>query len=105
MSAWGANMGFCASFGKTAFAKAGCTEMKIVYGKERNMYFDMNGEEIRDGDFVFMEGKRQKVYLTEDGYLGTDATNPKWIERGWAFECEFGIYPFNEGDAPVLANT
>ena len=31
--------------------------------------------------------------MTTEGELGTDATNPKWIENGRAVECEYGIYP------------
>ena len=75
--------------------------MKIDWKQMR--YYDMNGNEIHNGDMVKIDGRVQKVYLTEDGYLGTDATNPSWVERGWAAECEFGIYPFNESDTPVLA--
>lgn len=41
----------------------------------------------------YTDGKEKKVYLTENGELGTDATNQKWIESGRAAECEFGIYP------------
>jgi hypothetical protein len=76
--------------------------MKIEYGEESNRYFDMNGEEIHEGDIVLMNGRKQEVYLTENGYLGTDATNPVWIEKGRAFPTQFGIYPFNERDEPIL---
>ena len=76
--------------------------MKIEYTKDKTIYYDMGGKEIHDGDSVLMDGKVQKVYLTEDGCLGVDATNPKWIETGRAGECEFGIYPFDEADEPVL---
>lgn len=34
--------------------------------------------------------------------LGTDATNPIWIEKGRAVPCEYGIYPFGSGDEPLL---
>lgn len=78
--------------------------MRIIYNAECNAYryFDKNDKEIFDGDMVEFNGKAQKVYLTEYGELGTDATNPAWIERGWACECEYGIYPFEESDEPVL---
>ena len=36
--------------------------------------------------------------MTEAGELGIDSTNPLWIEKGKAFPCEFGIYPFEESD-------
>ena len=74
--------------------------MKIDY--KTNTYYDMNGKQIHDGDYVRMDGRIQKVYLCEDGELGVDSTNPSWIERGWAAECEFGIYPFCEADEPVI---
>jgi len=72
------------------------------YTKADPKYFDRNGEEILEGDLVIMDGKIKKVYRTEDGYLGTDATNPKWIEIGRACECEYGVYPFEETDDPVM---
>ena len=58
-------------------------------------YFDRHGVEIHD-DMVIQftgEDRPQKVYVTEDGELGTDATNPLWIEKGRAVECEYGVYP------------
>lgn len=64
-------------------------------------YFDENGAEIFDGDMVEFNGKVQKVYLTENGELGTDATNPLWVQSGRAVECEWGIYPFEETDEPI----
>lgn len=77
--------------------------MKIEYEKGVTKYYDMNGDEIHEGDYVVMsDGKIEKVYRTEDGYLGTDSTNPKWIERGLAVPCEFGIYPFSVYEEPVL---
>ncbi len=66
-------------------------------------YFDMNGKEIHEGDVVVMGGYTARgVYLTENGELGTDATNPEWLATGKAFPCQYGIYPFNESDTPVL---
>lgn len=57
-------------------------------------YFDKNGKEITEGcNIKFEDGRIEKVYLTTEGELGTDATNPKWIEIGRAVECEYGIYP------------
>ena len=38
------------------------------------------------------------MYLTEEGDLGVDATNPIWIENGRAVPCEYGIYPFEADD-------
>ena len=79
--------------------------MRIEYSKtsnEPNRYFDMNGEEIKENDYVWMMDRKMKVYLTDQNCLGTDATNPKWIEIGRAVETEYGIYPFNEADEPYL---
>lgn len=67
-------------------------------------YFDRNGDEIHQGDYVkrITDGQVKKVYLTEDGLLGLDATNPTWIENGRAGECEYGIYPFSLADLEEL---
>lgn len=68
------------------------------------MYFDKNGNRITDGDTIkWDDGKMEKVYTTDEGELGTDATNPKWIEFGMAVECEYGIYPFTEQDLCRIA--
>ena len=76
--------------------------MKIVYEKDRARYFDAEGSELHDGDTVHMDGREQPVYLTEGGYLGTDATNPVWVASGRAAPCEYGVYPFCEADEPTL---
>lgn len=65
-------------------------------GKELK-YYDKHGKEITDGCTIrYAYGTEKKVYLTECGEFGTDATNPKWIESGRAVPCEFGIYPLEE---------
>ena len=52
-------------------------------------YFDKEGNELHDGDIIRWDsGKTERVYATEHGYLGTDATNPKWIETGRAYACK-----------------
>lgn len=57
-------------------------------------YFDKNGVEIVEGSTIlYKSGRTEKVYLTDNGLLGTDATNPLWIENGRAVPCEYGIYP------------
>lgn len=66
--------------------------IKIENGKHR--YFDRNGREITEGCKIrYASGRVEKVYLTEDNQLGTDATNKRWIETGRAAPCEYGIYP------------
>lgn len=66
--------------------------VKMVNNQRK--YFDKNGKEITKGCKIkFESGRIEKVHLTTDGELGTDATNPKWIKNGRAVECEYGIYP------------
>lgn len=80
--------------------------IKVENGKMK--YFDRNGKEITDGcEIKYISGDKsmiqiQKVYETENGELGTDATNPAWIERGWAVPCEYGIYPLNEEETETV---
>ena len=70
---------------------------EIIYEKDKIRYFDKNGEELQDGDTIeYASGQREKLYLTDKGMLGTDATNPLWIENGRAVPCEYGIYPLEE---------
>ena len=77
--------------------------MRIEWKKdEPPRYFDMNGVEIKEGDIVQMGYRQYVVYLTDNDLLGIDATNPKWIETGRAAPCEYGIYPFEESDEPVV---
>ena len=57
-------------------------------------YFDRDGIELKDGDIIRYEsGREDMIYLSADGRLGTDATNPSWIKSGRAVPCEYGIYP------------
>ena len=66
-------------------------------------YFDRNGTELHDGDTIRYEsGETQKLYLTENGRLGTDATNPVWIADGRAVSCEYGIYPLEEEETEEI---
>lgn len=65
----------------------------------KRKYFDKNGVEITEGcNIRYANGRVAKVYLTEEGELGTDATNPKWIETGRAVPCEYGIYPLGHNE-------
>ena len=71
--------------------------IKIENGQRK--YFDKNGVEITEGCKVkYADRKRSRtvytVYRTTEDELGTDATNPVWVEKGWAVPCEYGIYPF-----------
>ena len=62
-------------------------------------YFDNLGDELFEFDMVSIAGGEPKtLYRTDDGQLGTDATNPEWIARGLASECEYGIYCLNRED-------
>ena len=67
--------------------------IKMENGKR--WYYDKNGEEITDGCTIrYPDGKTATVYPTDGEELGTDATNPIWIEKGWAVPCQYGVYPF-----------
>ena len=71
--------------------------IKVVNGKYK--YFDKNGVEITEGCMIkYPDGKVAKVYATMEDQLGTDATNPKWIESGRAIPCEYGIYPLGTNE-------
>lgn len=80
--------------------------IKVENGKYR--YFDKNGTEITDRCTIKYDHadksliRYEKVYLTEDGQLGTDATNPKWIESGKAVPCEYGIYPLTKEETEMV---
>lgn len=67
-------------------------------------YFDRNGKEITEGCTIkYLHGdKTAKVYRTEENELGTDATNPKWIESGRAVPCEYGIYPLTKEETEMV---
>ena len=71
--------------------------IKVESGQKK--YFDRNGKEITEGcEIKYLHGDRsleriEKVYRTEEGELGVDATNPRWIATGRAVPCEYGIYP------------
>ena len=74
--------------------------IKVENGIKR--YFDRNGKEITEGcEIKYLHGDKtlqriERVYKTTENELGIDATNPIWIERGWAEPCEHGIYPLNK---------
>ena len=75
----------------------------IKYENGKTRYFDKNGKEITEGCKIkWGNGKVESVYLTENDELGTDATNPKWIELGRAVPCEYGIYPLNELETEMI---
>jgi hypothetical protein len=65
----------------------------------QRQYFDKHGVEITNGCKIrYASGRIETVYLTEEGELGTDATNPRWIARGLAVPCEYGIYPLTKDE-------
>lgn len=80
--------------------------IKIENGERK--YFDRNGKEITKGCTIKYNHadksliRYEKVYLTESGELGTDATNSVWIETGKAAPCEFGIYPLNSEETEMV---
>lgn len=71
----------------------------ITYEGKKPRYFDKHGREITDGCVIrYADGHTEKVYRTTKVELGTDATNPRWVETGRAIPCEYGVYPlgYNE---------
>ena len=49
--------------------------IKTENGERR--YYDRNGHEITAGCHIrYPSGREEEVYATDDGELGTDATNP-----------------------------
>ena len=49
----------------------------IIEEKGTYRYFEKNGTELKDGDIIrYDSGKEEKLYLTTNGRLGTDAINP-----------------------------
>ena len=76
--------------------------IKVENGK--NKYFDKNGKQITEGCKIkyLNEEKIYEVYLTENDELGTDATNPAWIESGRVVPCEYGIYPFCDSETDEI---
>ena len=80
--------------------------IRIEDGQKK--YYDHNGKEITEGcEIKYLNGDRsmrriEKVYRTEDGELGTDATNPLWIEAGRAAPCEYGIYPLTKEETEMV---
>lgn len=71
--------------------------IKTINGKTH--YYDKNGKEIFDGCYIrYSNGRTAKVYLTEEETLGTDATNPSWIDSGRAEPTDYGIYPLTRED-------
>ena len=66
----------------------------ITFENGKHRYFDKHGREITEGCIIrYTDGRTREVYRTNQDELGTDATNPKWIESGRAVSGEFGIYP------------
>lgn len=75
--------------------------IKFENGARR--YFDRNGTEITEGCKIrYPNGDIKEVYYTESEQLGTDATNPVWIEKGRAVPCEYGIYPFTSEETEEI---
>lgn len=80
--------------------------IKIENGERK--YFDRSGKEITEGCTIkYLSGDKslertEKVYMTESGELGTDATNPIWIDRGLAVPCEYGIYPLGNIETEMV---
>ena len=70
------------------------TKARIIEENGVYTYRDREGNELHDGDTImWTDGRMEKLYATEQGRLGTDATNPSWLASGRAVECQYGVYP------------
>ena len=70
------------------------TKARIIEENGIYTYLDKEGNELHDGDTImWADGRMEKLYATEQGRLGTDATNPSWLASGRAVECQYGVYP------------
>ena len=75
----------------------------IKHDGNKVRYFDRNGVEITEGCRIkYANGNIKTVYLTAENELGTDATNPLWIEKGKAVPCEYGIYPLTREETEEI---
>lgn len=71
--------------------------IKVINGQKH--YYDKHGTEITEHSFIkYPSGRVNEIFRTTEGDLGTDATNPLWIEKGRAFPGEWGIYPLMVGE-------
>ena len=72
------------------------TKARIIEENGVYTYFDREGNELHDGDTImWADGRMEKLYATDQGLLGTDATNPSWLASGRAVECQYGVYPLS----------
>lgn len=79
------------------------TKATIETRNGKFVYFDKEGNELHDGDYVkWNDGKIKQIRLTESGELGIDATNPLWIETGRAVPFEYGAYPLDTQDMTMI---
>lgn len=75
----------------------------IVCENGERRYFDKHGKEIVKNSIIrYPSGVEEKVYETDTGELGTDATSPGWIVTGRAAPCEFGIFPLTSTETELV---
>ena len=79
------------------------TKARIIEENGVYTYLDREGNELHDGDTImWADGRAEKLYATEEGRLGTDATNPSWLASGRAVECQYGVYPLTWSDVQEI---
>ena len=75
----------------------------ITFENGARRYFDKHGREIvKDSIIRYPSGVEERVYETDQGELGTDATSPGWIVTDRAVPCEFGIFPLTKADTDIV---
>lgn len=72
----------------------------IDYTTDPATYYDRHGHVLEEGVVIkyVSTGKTYELVRTEDGNLGYDATNPKWVECGKAAPFEYGVYPLEQDE-------
>lgn len=75
----------------------------ITFENGVRRYFDKYGREIvKDSIIRYPSGAEERVYETDHGELGIDATSTGWIATGRAVPCEFGIFPLTKADTDIV---
>lgn len=61
------------------------------------IYFDVNGTQIKAGMFIMHkdDDHAEKVYTSDDGDLGINASNEAWLERHGGNRELYPLYQFN----------
>lgn len=76
-------------------------ELKATILEESGIYryFDKSGTELFAGDTIrYDDGTTEKLFLSKEGQLGIDSTNPNWHKRDGGPYWGFGLYPLGKNE-------